>query len=38
MAGREREGGDWKGRGETYIELLICWTCCGVNANAKHVS
>lgn len=22
----------------TYIELLICWTCCGVNANAKHVS
>lgn len=22
----------------SYIELLICWTCCGVNAKAKHVS
>lgn len=21
-----------------YIELLICWTCCGVKAKAKHVS
>lgn len=23
---------------QSYIELLICWTCCGVNAKAKHVS
>lgn len=22
----------------TYIELLICCTCCGVSANAKQVS
>ena len=27
----------WK-PGLTHIELLICWTCCGVSANAKHVS
>lgn len=25
-------------RRSSYIELLICWTCCGVNAKAKHVS
>lgn len=22
----------------SHMELLICWTCCGVNAKAKHVS
>lgn len=25
-------------QGPAYIELLICWTCCGVKAKAKHVS